>query len=98
MRPVVLRPEASEDLEQARDWYESKLEGLGESFLDAAEVALKKIEGLPEAPALIYRDVRFTALRRFPYGVFYRVLDDRVDVLAIVHGRRASRVWKDRLS
>jgi plasmid stabilization system protein ParE len=97
MRPVVLRPEATEDLEQAQEWYESKLEGLGERFLDAVEVALRKIEDFPEAPSVIYRGVRFMALRKFPYGVFYQVLDDRVDVLAIVHGRRASRVWKERL-
>ena len=97
MRPVVLRPEASEDLEQTREWYESKREGLGERFLDAVEVALRKIEDFPKAPAVIYRGVRFMALRKFPYGVFHQVLEDRVDVLAVVHGRRASRIWKDRL-
>ena len=97
MRPVVLRPEASEDIEQARPWYESKLTGLGERFLCATEVALLKIEDLPEAPALVYHDVRFVSLQKFPYGVFYRVVSDRVDILAVVHSRRTHRTWIDRI-
>ena len=35
--------------------------------------------------------VRRAALHRFPYGVFYVIRADRIDVLAVYHARRRLR-------
>jgi hypothetical protein len=35
-------------------------------------------------------------VRRFPYGVFYRVDSDQIAVLAVYHSKRDPRGWQVR--
>jgi plasmid stabilization system protein ParE len=46
---------------------------------------------------LVWQQVRATVLHRFPYVLYYRVLEHEVEVLAIVHGSRDEQAWKDRV-
>lgn len=77
-------------------WYESQRQGLGDEFSTEAHAALRRVGAMPEAFAINWRDVRAHLLRRFPYVVYYRVLPDRVEVLAILHGRRDPSTWRSR--
>ncbi len=94
--PVVLRPEASRDAEEARDYLESQRAGLGQDFLDRLNEVLARIGGMPEMYGVVWRNVRAARMRRFTYVVYYRVHDDRVEVLAVTHGSRNPSVWQSR--
>jgi plasmid stabilization system protein ParE len=37
-------------------------------------------------------DIRFVPLMRYPYKIFYRIADDRIEILHIHHSSRQS--WK----
>jgi plasmid stabilization system protein ParE len=89
--PVTLRPRAEADLVDAFAWYEEQLPGLGQVFLRAVDVCLTRIQRHPEAYPEAHPRVRRASLRRFPYGVFYVVRDNRIDVLAVYHARRRPR-------
>jgi plasmid stabilization system protein ParE len=95
--PLVFRPEVALEVDATYQWYESEREGLGAEFLDELEKVYDRISEFPEGPALIHRDIRVRATHRFPYGVYYRVAEDRIRVIAVVHLRRSARVWKSRL-
>lgn len=95
--PVVLRPEASRDVEQARDYYESQHDGLGQAFLDRLKESLLRIADLPETYAIVWRNVRAARLRQFAYVVYYRMHKDRIEILAVVHGSRGAATWKSRV-
>jgi hypothetical protein len=45
--PVILRPEAVQDVESARDWYEQQA-GLGQAFLGRLSEALGRVGAMPE--------------------------------------------------
>jgi plasmid stabilization system protein ParE len=94
--PVVLRPEASRDAEEARDHLEGQRAGLGQAFLDRLNEALARIGAMPEMYGIVWRNVRAARLRRFTYVVYYRVHDDRVEVLAVMHGGRDASAWQAR--
>ncbi len=94
--PVVLRPEASRDAEEARDFLETRGAGLGQAFLDRLKEALGRIGAMPELYGTVWGNVRATPLRRFAYVVYYRVHIDRVEVLAIMHGGRDASAWRSR--
>jgi len=47
-REVSIRREAKADLQQARDWYESRCAGLGDEFLAAIAEVLIRLETEPE--------------------------------------------------
>ncbi|WP_417738002.1 type II toxin-antitoxin system RelE/ParE family toxin [Rosistilla oblonga] len=36
-------------------------------------------------------------MKRFPYVIVYRVATDRIEILAVAHGRRKPGFWKERL-
>lgn len=68
---LILRQEAERDLDQAYNWYNVKVPGLGSDFLVTVERALESIQANPERFPIVYRKVQRALLRRFPYGIFF---------------------------
>jgi hypothetical protein len=64
--PVILRPEAEQDLVSAHAWYEPQRSDLGTEFLAQPSIALDRIAASPRTYAVVWLDVRFCRLRRFP--------------------------------
>ncbi len=94
--PLVLRPEAIKDTAEAIDYFDALRPGLGQSFLIQVQEVLLRISGMPEIHAVVWRNVRAARLRRFTYVVYYRVHQDRVELLAVVQGNRDAAVWQSR--
>ena|SRR5258708_37401310 len=95
---VVFRPEAQVDVLQTRDWYEQQTPGLGETFSVALDEAVIRIEAMPQMYAMVFRDIRRGKLRTFPYLIYYRVLPDRIEVIAVLHGSRDPKLWQERVN
>lgn len=93
---LIIRHEAEEDMIEGRDWYEGRREGLGTEFLTAADEVFDRIRQTPELYAPEYKSVRRTSMKRFPYIVYYRLLGDTVEVIAVQHGSRSPRRWRSR--
>lgn len=93
--PVILSPAADQELDEAAAWYEQRA-GLGEQFVERVQEALDRIGRAPERHATTYRDIRRVRVQRFPYGVFYRILNDRIEVIAVFHDKRDPKHWRSR--
>jgi toxin ParE1/3/4 len=93
---IVLRPEVEQDLRSARDWYDVRRDGLGDEFSTQVSEMLDKVAQMPEMFALTWQDIRKCRLTRFPYNIYYRVLVNRVEVLAVMHASRHASSWKSR--
>ena len=91
-----LRPEAEAEIEEAFRWYQERRSGLGSDFLLCLEETLEKIEHAPFVYPVVYRSIHRALIRRFPYGIFYVVEENRVTVLAVFHSNRDPGIWKDR--
>lgn len=94
--PVIVNPLAEQDIREICDWYDSQREGLGEDFLGELASALRRIEQLSRGYPKLHRDIRRTYMRRFPYGIFYRVDDSQITVVAVYHSSRELRGWQER--
>jgi len=93
--PLVVRPLAAADLDEAFAWYEGRSVGLGVDFLRAVDECFAAIGAAPLAYPVVYRGARRILLRRFPYAVLYLVDAERVQVLA-THLRLHPRRWRQR--
>lgn len=93
---VYVRPEARADIEQASAWYERQRTGLGRDFLDEVLDALDRIADDPRIYPVVHRQTHRAVIHRFPFGVFYRVKDDTIVVLAVMHGSRHPLAWQQR--
>jgi toxin ParE1/3/4 len=85
---VVFRPEAQEELLEAKAWYESRADGLGMDFARAFEFALLNAVRRPASFPVVEDDLRRVLLRRFPYALFYRAQVEEFLVVAVFHHRR----------
>ena len=94
--PVVFRPPARKELDEAIDWYERKRVGLGAEFGNRVREVLARISATPELHGVVYKDIRCALVHRFPYAVFYRVKWNRVRVIAVFHCKRDPRIWQRR--
>lgn len=86
--PVIIRPNAEADLQEAWRWYESQRPGLGDELLIEVRATVRLLETDPERRPFYYRDFRRALTRRFPYKLFYRVENGRVIVFRILHAKR----------
>jgi toxin ParE1/3/4 len=94
--PLFLRPEAEADLVSSRNWYGRLREGLGDDFVAAIAEQFERIVQSPEQYALCFREIRRAKPRRFPYIIYFRMLDDRIEILGVLHASRDPRVWHRR--
>ena len=93
---LVFRPEVRKELDEAYSWYESQELGLGDDFLEQVEETLDRICQMPEAYPAVYRDVRRSVMRRFPYIIYYRIVSSRMIVTAVFHGHRNPKARQTR--
>ncbi len=94
--PLVFHPSVKGEIDEAFRWYEQKRPGLGDDFLAAIEEVFNRLRTMPQIHQTVYRDVRRALPKRFPYAVYYRVHDDRVEVISVHHSSRDPSRWQSR--
>jgi toxin ParE1/3/4 len=90
-----IRP-AELELLDADQYYELQATGLGSDFLEKVESAIYEITENPELCPEIRNRVRRRLIRRFPYGLLYRIDPDEIIILATMHLHRHPDYWIDR--
>jgi plasmid stabilization system protein ParE len=88
---LLLKPESVADISESYDWYENKISDLGNSFIMNIEATLKKILKMPESFPLVYKNIRRGLTKKFPYGVYFLIEEDKVIVLAVIHLSRSPK-------
>ena len=94
--PLIINPKAEADLDEAKAWNNKQRTGLGDEFLDCVREALDQIRQWPRLSRTVFQDLRRKLVRRFPYGVFYRLDDDQITIVAVYHCKRDPRGWQKR--
>lgn len=84
---------ALREIGEAQEWYELQSPGLGEEFIAAMELQLKRLEQAPLLYTEVVPNVRRALLPRFPYGLFYAVRGNLIHILAVLHNARNPRRW-----
>ena len=93
---VSIHEIAELELNEAAQYYESKVKGLGFTFLVEVERAIEQIKNNPESSSRILKAVRRKLLRGFPYSIMYSNVEDTIRILAIAHQKRRPFYWRAR--
>jgi len=80
----------------AARYYENCQDGLGECFLDEVLQTGGRIAEHPEAWSLISGRIRRCLLNRFPFALLFRIEQELIYVLAVMHLRREPNYWRKR--
>ena len=81
----------------ARKWYSDLGQDLLEAFSQELDRAISKVATSPGRWPQHLRGTRCFLLRRFPYLVIYREINNDVEVIAIAHTSRRPGYWAKRL-
>jgi plasmid stabilization system protein ParE len=74
MYRYILHEAVKADYDEAYEWYEKKLEGLGERFLSAIRAKLDEIAKRPEAfGERSKKGYREAQVDTFPYSIVYKI-------------------------
>lgn len=90
---LVISSNAKNDFFEAISWYEDKREGLSIDFELCIEAGLFQIISNPFSFQERYKNVRINFIERFPYGIHYRIIQNKIEVLGFFHTSRNPTNW-----
>jgi len=90
-------PEAKAELDDAVEYYELQLKGLGLTFKDVARSTIKRVATFLTAWTTIRPSIRRCIIHKFPYNVLYSIEADCILIIAIAHHHRNPNYWMDRV-
>ena len=93
---VELRAEARDDIYHAAAFYNEQCQGLGQEFVETIFsdlITLERQAGVHPTIAGCHRKLT----TRFPFGIYYRVLDSVIDVVAVLDCRQNPETRNQRL-
>jgi plasmid stabilization system protein ParE len=95
--PIELGKIADIEFKTAVGWYNQKRAGLGLTFISAVFKRFQKITDNPYGSPIVYADVREAIVPRWPFAIYYRILESKISVVAIFHTSRDPEAWQERL-
>ncbi len=94
---LVYFQEFKDELDEAADWYNNQVQGLGSAFAAAVAAAIEHIQRMPLAAPPYGQRYRRKQVRRFPYAVIYEARDFEIVIIALPHDRQRPGYWTSRL-
>jgi len=88
---------ASIELDDAIEFYNLQIRGLGTTFLDEVPETIEIIKLFPFSWSKCTINTRKASLRKFPYNLIYTILDNKIYVIAVAHQNRQPEYWIDRV-
>jgi len=86
---VEYHPAIEDELRIIIKYYEDYSQGLGLEFLDEFERQILKISSMPSSWMIVEDDIRRSMMKRFPYVIYFRAVDENtLRVTVVKHQRR----------
>ena len=92
---VIIQPEAEKDLDELYDYFEDQRSGLGFDLLAQLTEVIQLLEERPKLFQKVYKNKRRAVIKRFGCNIIYKIIDQDVYILAIMHGRRDPKNWRE---
>ena len=94
---IEFLPEAKAELDEAVQYYELQVKGLGTTFKSVAKSTIKRVATFPTAWSIVRPNIRRCIMHKFPYNVLYSIENNCILIIAIAHHHRYPNYWNDRL-
>ena len=94
---VEFLEEAQHELDEAIEYYDNEVEGLGQIFLDEVLSTIERFTKFPNAWHPLTESTRRCQTRRFPYGLIYAKLQGIILIISVSNLHRKPNHWQDRI-
>ncbi|MGE0082980.1 MAG: type II toxin-antitoxin system RelE/ParE family toxin [Desulfococcaceae bacterium] len=97
MKNIRFLRSASQEPDEAVEWYDQQAAGPGMKFLDDVDNALRRISLYPYSYAEIEDGIRRCLVNRFPYGLIYGMDEGMTVIIAVAHLHRKPGYWSRKI-
>jgi hypothetical protein len=96
---ISILSEAELDLDNAYVWYEFHQIGLGNKFYKSIEKSINFISQNPFSSNEVYKRVRRFIIRKFPFGIYYKVNINllEIQIICVLHFKRDTQLITQRI-
>lgn len=97
MLPIDYLPGARRDFDESFDWYAARSTRAAQRFVAAVDAALTSLANDPmrfTGPDGVHREC---PVKKFPFRIVYRVVDDGVLIVAVANAKRRLGYWRNRV-
>ena len=95
---IEFLPTALLELNDAIEYYDLELPGLGTKFKEEVRTSLKRVSVFPRAWSIIRPEIRKCIMHKFPYNILYSIQENTILVIAIAHHHRHPDYWIERIN
>ena len=94
---IILIPPSDKELEEAIDYYNDQMLGLGEQFYNAFLSSVAYISIAPDVWRKVGKNTRRINIKRFPYLILYVLDGNNILITCIAHQHRNPTYYTNRV-
>lgn len=91
-----IHPRAIDEITEAYEFYYEREPDVAERFLKILDRTIQRILWMPNSGLRYDHDTRRVLLKKYPYQVIFRQLQDTLRILAVAHQIKEPGYWAER--
>ena len=93
---LEISDEAENDFRNAYQFYAEESTRVAESFFKQINSSLEIIKKSPLSFPCSYKSVQKFVVKKFPFVIYYQLVESTIRVIAIFHTSRNPEIWNER--
>jgi plasmid stabilization system protein ParE len=97
LKPLTYHPKASEEIDEAFNWYAMRSARAADGFFEELYTCVKNVRRQPRLFSSYLHGTRRILLDRYPFSIVFRELPPKIEIVAVAHAKRRPGYWAKRL-
>ena len=93
---IELSDEAEVDFDKSYEYYYEDSLKVADTFFKIINLGFENIKQNPNSFPIAHKDVRKFVVKKFPFVIYYRIVNTVIQVIAIFHTSRNPEIWNER--
>jgi toxin ParE1/3/4 len=94
---IEISDDAEVDFDKSYEYYYEDSPKVADTFFKRINLGFENIKQNPNSFPIAHKDVRKYVVEKFPFVIYYRIVDTVIQVIAIFHTSRNPEIWNERI-